>query len=325
MHEYSDALRNNPNIDKLIAIDDDINFNGLRGLKRQIKLNNYDLIIDAHNNLRTFYLRFFLNCKKLKFKKHSFRKFLLVKFKINLMKDLPSIAERYCRMLTSSLTPLLKGGGKIENMAHPLSSQERGTEGELHLPEVFPDESSKQNVDELLTELKIGKDKKLICIVPSSKHFTKTYPAEYYSELINKFDSGRDRTVFCPYFLLIGKGNDKINIGKIKSQTGSNIIDLCNKLNILEMAELMKKCWLVISGDTGPMHIAEAVNAPLIMLAGSSVREFGFYPQNKNSLVLENNELKCRPCSHIGRSSCPKGHFKCMVDIKPEQIFEKIQ
>jgi heptosyltransferase-2 len=68
------------------------------------------------------------------------------------------------------------------------------------------------------------------------------------------------------------------------------------------------------------MHIAEAVGANLVMIAGSSVREFGFYPQNMNSAVLENSGLSCRPCSHIGRSECPKGHFKCMKEISPDAI-----
>jgi len=294
--EYSEVLKNNPNINNIIEADNNIDFNGLKKLKKQIKRDSYDLIIDAHNNLRTFYLRLFLNTKKLKFKKYSFKKFLLVKFKINLMKDLPPIAVRYVSMLI----PLLRG-----------VSNGRGV-----LPEIFTDDISNQNVEKLLNELNIT-GKKLICIVPSSKHFTKTYPPEYYIELINKFDSNNYT------FLLTGKGNDKTNIDTIKSQTGENVYDLCDKLNVLELAELMKRCSLVISGDTGPMHIAEAVNANLIMLAGSSVNEFGFYPQNKNSIVLENNNLKCRPCSHIGRDSCPLVHFKCMRKINPEVILRE--
>lgn len=98
---------------------------------------------------------------------------------------------------------------------------------------------------------------------------------------------------------MIGKGNDRKNIEVIKSKTGNNVIDLCDKPGILEIAELMKRCSLVITGDTGSMLIAEAVGTPIIMLAGSSVREFGFYPQKKKSAILENNNLHCRPCSHI--------------------------
>jgi heptosyltransferase-2 len=204
------------------------------------------------------------------------------------MKDLPPIIDRYCQIIDEDSASLL--------------------------PEIYTNEISKQNAEKILKDLNVPKDKKLICIVPSSKHFTKTYPAEYYAEFINKFNPEQYA------FLLTGKGNDKINIEKIKSQTGANVYDLCDKLTVSELAEVMKKCRLVISGDTGPMHIAEASNIPIIMLAGSSVREFGFYPQNKNAIVLENHTLKCRPCTHIGRSECPLVHFKCMREINPVTI-----
>ena len=307
---FSDVLKNNPDINNLIETDDNINFTGLRELKKQIKQDSYDLIIDAHNNLRTFYLKLFLNSRKLKFKKYSFRKFLLVKFKIDLMKDCPPISERYCNILN----PLLRGvSARLRNgLEGGLPAAGKGV-----LPEILADEISKQNTEKILTELNIPKDKKLICIVPSSKHFTKTYPVGYYAELINKFDKNEYA------FILIGKGDDKKNIDIIKSNASENVYDLCDKLSILELAELMKKCTLVIGGDTGPMHIAEALNIPLIMIAGSSVKEFGFYPQNKKSYVFENNNLTCRPCSHIGRDSCPLGHFKCMKDVNPDVILSE--
>jgi heptosyltransferase-2 len=184
--------------------------------------------------------------------------------------------------------------------------------------EVFTNEQSKDSAERILNELKISKDSNLICIVPSTKHFTKTYPAEYYIKLINRFDKDTYS------FLLAGKGKDRKNIGIIKKGNGSNVYDLCDKLNLLELTEVMKRCKLVISGDTGPMHIAEALGVPLVMIAGSSVKEFGFFPASDNSIIIENKELKCRPCSHIGRNSCPLGHFKCMREQTPEMVYEKI-
>jgi ADP-heptose:LPS heptosyltransferase len=287
---FSAVIQYNPNISRVIKADNDIDFAGLRKLKKEIKAEGYDLIIDAHNNLRSFYLRLFLNPAKYVFKKYSFRKFLLVKLKINLMKGLPPITERYCRIIPQNKFIYTQ-------------------------PEIFTDDDSELRDEKLLGELNLPMDKKIICIALSSNHFTKTYPAEYYSELINKFDTGKFT------FLLVGKGKDRVNIDLIKSHTGKNVIDLYDKLDIMELSELIKGCSLFISGDTGPMHIAEAVNANLIMLAGSSVREFGFYPQNNKSIVLENNNLKCRPCSHIGRSECPLVHFKCMKEIKPQSVY----
>lgn len=184
------------------------------------------------------------------------------------------------------------------------------------LSKIYTDELTEQRIDKLFTELKIPTGKKIICIAPSSKHFTKTYSAELYIKLISSFDNDK----YC--FILLGKGDDKINIEQIISNTRSNVCNLCNKLNLLDLVEVIKRCSLFISGDTGPMHLAEVLNIPLIMLAGSSVKEFGFYPQSQNSTILEVGGLKCRPCSHIGRSSCPKKHFKCMKEISPESIYQ---
>jgi heptosyltransferase-2 len=317
---YFDLLRFNPNINNVLQVADDIDFKGLRSLRKTLSAANYDLIIDLHNNLRTFYLRILLRfrSKFLVYSKYSLRKFLLVKFKINLMKKLPPIYERYISTI--------------------ITGPDSRTPGSASLPEIFTDTASKLHVQELLNQNNIPATGKIICIVPSSRHFTKTYPAESYAELINKYDTRKY------HFVLVGKGEDKKDTELIKSMTGSNVFDFCNKLNLLELTELMKKCSLVITGDTGPMHIAEAVSVPIVMLAGSSVSEFGFYPKTAPGLplqairleepwaegeeagtarnsVLEVNGLKCRPCSHIGRSYCPKGHFKCMREITPENVY----
>ena len=297
--EYREILVFNPNINSIIVVEDNLDFAGLKSLRKKLQSNSYDLVIDLHNNLRTFYLKLFLRFKTnlFVFRKYSFRKFLLVKFKINLMKNLPPITERYIS------TP-----GNLKDVDL--------TQNDLQ-PEIYTNPEAEKKASEILNELNIASGKKLICIVPGAKHFTKTYPPEYFIELINKLGDGYS-------FLLIGKGNDKNIIDKIKSGAGKNVYDLCGKLSLLELTALMKKCALVISGDTGPMHIAEAAGVPLIMIAGSSVKEFGFYPQSENSSVIENSGLSCRPCSHIGRESCPKGHFKCMKEILPDAVYFKV-
>jgi lipopolysaccharide heptosyltransferase II len=296
--QYSYILKSNPYIHKVIKAKNDLSKSSLKELRQLIKMSSYNIIIDAHNNLLSIYLRSFQDAENLVLKKYSLRKFLLVNFKINLMKDLPSIIERYKQTIIS------------------YTSEDRVKEKTL--PEVFTDSASERSIEKMLESLGLNKENKLVCIPAVSKHFTKTYPAEYYAEVINKFPGEN------AVFFLTGTGTDSKNINIIKSLTkGRKVYDLCNNLEIPDLISLMKRCSLVICGDTGPMHIAEALNIPVIMLAGSSEKEFGFYPQNDNSVILENNSLKCRPCSHYGKEKCPKGHFKCMVDITPEIVLEK--
>jgi ADP-heptose:LPS heptosyltransferase len=86
----------------------------------------------------------------------------------------------------------------------------------------------------------------------------------------------------------------------------------------------MKKCKAVICNDSGLMHTACAVGTPVLTFFGSTVKEFGFTPYRNKNLILENNSLSCRPCSHIGRDKCPKNHFKCMKELTPEIVFNKL-
>jgi heptosyltransferase-2 len=71
------------------------------------------------------------------------------------------------------------------------------------------------------------------------------------------------------------------------------------------------------------MHLATAVKTPVLAIFGSTVKEWGFFPFRSTSIVVENNSLDCRPCTHIGKHTCPKKHFKCMMDISPEMVIEK--
>jgi heptosyltransferase-2 len=96
-----------------------------------------------------------------------------------------------------------------------------------------------------------------------------------------------------------------------------------NENDLLETASLMKKCSAIITNDSGLMHLASLLKIPVVAIFGSTVKEFGFFPIYKNSVIVENQNLSCRPCSHIGKSECPKKHFKCMNEIQPETILRK--
>jgi heptosyltransferase-2 len=113
-----------------------------------------------------------------------------------------------------------------------------------------------------------------------------------------------------------------------KAQTnmaGSKLVNFIGMTSLLVSAAIIKRCRLFIANDSGLMHIAEAVGTPLIAIFGSTTRELGFFPQRAISHVIENLALSCRPCSHLGRHQCPRGHFRCMREILPEQVIAKAQ
>ena len=90
----------------------------------------------------------------------------------------------------------------------------------------------------------------------------------------------------------------------------------------------MDACDLIISSDTGLMHIAAALDKRIITIWGSTVPAFGMYPFIKNGgnqyISQQVEGLHCRPCSKIGYNQCPKGHFACMRNQEIEKIQESI-
>ncbi|MFO7447579.1 MAG: glycosyltransferase family 9 protein [Ignavibacteriaceae bacterium] len=160
-------------------------------------------------------------------------------------------------------------------------------------------------------------DKKNIGFAPGARHFTKMWPKEYYIELGIRL--GREG-----YKIFLFGGKDDRKICSEIAGPVDYAVDLSNDNNILQIAADMKNCSALICNDSGLMHTACAVKTPVMVFFGSTVREFGFTPYINKNLILENKLLNCRPCSHIGRESCPKGHFRCMLELTPQMAFESL-
>jgi heptosyltransferase-2 len=118
---------------------------------------------------------------------------------------------------------------------------------------------------------------------------------------------------------------------------GDNIrvYNSCGKFNLNESAYLVEKARVIVSNDTGLMHIAAAFNKPLISLWGNTAPEMGMFPYfgynningkvSQRSVMLENKSLYCHPCSKLGYNRCPEGHFKCMNQLNMNQLSELVK
>ena len=175
-------------------------------------------------------------------------------------------------------------------------------------PELITDKSPNQKLINI---------NKLIGMCPGSKHFTKMWPEEYYIQLGSMLEKNGYTVV------LFGGSDDKQICDSISSEL-SSAINLSNYNDILQTAADMKMCQAIYCNDSGLMHTATAVGIPVLSFYGSTVKEFGFTPYKATNSILENNFLSCRPCTHVGRSTCPKKHFKCMKDISPQLAFEQL-
>jgi heptosyltransferase-2 len=279
--EYQDLLRLNPHLRNLLIYKNEED--KLKILRNTICENNYDLIIDLQNNLRSWLLLKCYGSSVAGYKKNNIKKFLLVHFNINNLKNAKQIPVRYSSTL---------GNFKLDDEGLQLITDK------IHNPVLNGIEN-------------------LVGICPGSKHFTKMWPEEYFIQLGNLLNENGFKIV------LFG-GKDDIQVCERISSKMSLAINLCNDNNIMQTAADMKCCKVIYCNDSGLMHTATAVNIPVIAFFGSTVKEFGFTPYNSKNLILENNSLSCRPCTHIGRNRCPEKHFKCMKEITPQSAFEKL-
>lgn len=262
----------------------DDNFNDLI---LELRKEHFHYVIDLHNNLRTARVKLKLHTISFKFNKLNKEKWLMVNFKKNNLPDL-HIVDRYLNTVDFFI-------------------EKNDLQG---LDFFIPDE------DEVsLTTLPQTHQNGYIAFAIGAQHATKRLPDEKIVSICRKINQP---------IILLGDKNDAAVAEKVHADVGENIYNACGKYNLNQSASLVKQAKIVISHDTGLMHIAAAFKKQIISVWGNTIPEFGMYPylSGEKSEIIEVKKLNCRPCSKIGFNKCPKKHFKCMNDIDEERIVE---
>lgn len=171
------------------------------------------------------------------------------------------------------------------------------TLGVKHLvkPSIVPSEEAMKNVREY-------QKTPYVCFAPASVWATKQLPMEKWVELSEK----QDHMIY-----LLGGPSDHALCETIKTQIPGRTVNLAGNLSLMESIALMKGAVRNHVNDSGPLHFASAVNAPVTAYFCSTVTDFGFGPLSDDSEVKEVTGLACRPCGLHGKKECPEGHFKC--------------
>jgi heptosyltransferase-2 len=299
--EYADLVRFNPNLSSVIEMRHG-DWEELQTLVNQIQTERYDLVVDLHNSLRSRYIRFLCKARhRVVVDKRVVARFLLVNFKWNWYNGIVPVAERYLETCASF-----------------------GVRNDGNGPEVFVPEQTTETMAAFVTKLKLDRYKTVIGFAPTAKHFTKRWLPERFIEL----------GAYCAKelnakLLIFGGNEDATECEDISQminiQVGASVSEsVAGQLSLLESIALLDYCHLIVSNDSGMMHLAQARNRNLVAIFGSTVKEFGFFPTTSNSKVIEAASVPCRPCSHIGRAECPKTHFDCMNSVQVEDVVRAV-
>ena len=175
------------------------------------------------------------------------------------------------------------------------------------------------SVNRLLSSLGVNREKMIVGVNPGSVWPTKRWAPEGFARLIQLIENNYDCEV-----LLFGGREDATVASRIYELSGRSATILVGKISLQELPAALSVCRVLVTNDSGPMHIAVARNVPVVAIFCATVPELGFYPYAANSIVLEKG-LSCRPCASHGGRRCPLGTEDCIRLIRPEHVFEAVK
>ncbi len=289
--QFKSLLEANPYVDRVHFLQ-----SSLLDLIRELRNEEFDYVIDLHNNARTLILKLGLGAKAFSVSKLNVEKWLMVNFRID---RLPSK-----HMVDRNLETMADLGVKNDALGLDYFIPEKDEVPLEWLPETHRHGYAAYAI--------------------GAQHNTKKLPLKRMIELCEKINR--------PVILLGGKEDaalgDQVRHSFEKNEalaregtllsalTNKTIVyNACGNYNLNQSASILKKARYVFTHDTGLMHIAAAFKKEIFSIWGNTIPAFGMYPYRTVFTNLETNNLSCRPCSKIGYEKCPRGHFKCMNEI----------
>ena len=282
--KYVPLLKANPWIDQIHVLDDKIT-----PLLEILEKSEIDYVIDLHYNIRSGQVKRRLNVPAFSFSKLNLEKWLMVNFNVNRLPH-KHIVDRYLE--TVSVFDIANDGKGLD---------------------YFIPEGEGYEIQQLPTNFSSG----YIAFVIGGTYATKRLPVDTILSVCGQI----------PYPVLLLGGHHEEETGKkIEENYNGRVISLAGKTTINESASLIQSAELVLTNDTGLMHIAAALGKKILSFWGNTIPEFGMspYQPDPESLILQVDGLKCRPCSKLGFDKCPKKHFRCMNDIPADQAVQWI-
>ncbi len=288
--EWAPLLSANPHLDEVITI---ARGQSLVPLARAIRAAGFTHRLDLHASVRTRMLRLLVPGTWQGFDARRRERTALIRRREDRYRDHVPVAERYFEA------------------AAGLGVQPDGKPAEL-----FVSPAAEARAEEWLARQ--GLSGELVACAPGAAHATKRWPQQQWQQFLATL-TARGRVP-----VIIGGAAER-DLGRhLVKQVEGRAASAAGELDLQATAALLHRTSLLVSGDTGAMHMATAVGTPVVALFGPTVEAFGFFPYRGISTVIQ-REMPCRPCSSKGTPRCPLGHHRCMSEIHPEQVLEQAE
>ena len=271
--QYVSLLEGNTYINRIFSLNDKVDF---------LQKNKYDYVVDLQNNLRSWKIRNKIQTKSFVFNKKSLRRYLLIYFGIDLLKN--HVVDRYFATVAS-----LNVVNDNQGLDFNVSSS------------VKPEFNTSQSY---------------IAWCIGGTHNPKKLSAKQITQVVSKLK--------IPVVLL--GGNNDLDIAEeiINNVECKSVYNFCGKLSVQESSYLIKKSKMLLTNDTGMMHIASALKMPIISFWGCTKPSLGFTPYMTDpSSIKIISKRSAKPCSKHGRH-CKYGKNGCIKEIDPKLIYDSV-
>jgi ADP-heptose:LPS heptosyltransferase len=293
--EFVPLLQGHPHIKKIWSLQKNQGLLGLWQFIRNLRKERFTHIYDAHNNLRSHLICWFLQPPLaldrifsppllLRKSQKRWKRFLLFRLRINRYRQ-PFSGQR------DLLEPLAEWGID-EILPAP--------------PQIVVAEGAAASVKASLE--KAGLTSSYYALAPSAAHALKRWPLSHWKILVDQMPQEK--------FVILGGPSDQF-LNELAVHAPERVVNFAGKTNYAETTALIAGARALITNDTGVLHVAEQLGKKAVALMGPA--PFGF-PSRPSTQVME-ILLSCRPCSKHGQGPCVNEKFhRCMVDIHPSEV-----
>jgi heptosyltransferase-2 len=287
---WAPLLSANPHLDEVVAIP---RGESLVALARQLRAGGFTHRLDLHGSTRSRMLRLLVPGSWQGFDARRRERRALIHAKRDLYVPRVPVAERYFE-----------------------AARELDVEPDGGPAELFTSPAAELRADEWLHEAGLDPEAPFVALAPGAAHGTKRWPLTHWRALARGLREHGHPLV------LVGDTGDRVAAAEILAALGPGAASAAGRLDLQASGALLRRARVVVTNDSGPMHLATAVGTPVVALFGPTVEQFGFFPYRARASVVE-LPLPCRPCSSKGGPRCPLGHHRCMAEILPEMVLAR--